>query len=485
VFTKKARQSQPVARSGRNHAWGARRSEGGAIAVMAAFIILVMIAMFGFALDLSRAYNRKMELQSVADAAALAAAGALNGTSDGIDKAALAAAAAASTFSYSYNKVSVDWSPAALSFGTAADGGSRGWVDEGSAKGSAGNVFFVRADTSKLDPSVGRVINLLMPILSSAFAETKVSGAAVAGRHSLNALPLAVCANSNTPASSLASGELVEYGFRRGVSYDLMNLNPGGRTPENFLVNPIAPAGTVGVPMMGRMEIVAAYICTGQMAIPALQGGGITVERGFPIGSLYPYLNSRFGTYVPPCQSSSAPTDPNTIHFDLANVPWMKDKPDGPSATPLLDPDPLLTVAEKPAGATDRAYGPLWSYAKAAKYASYTANNGVEPAAGYTTFASSDWATLYTPGLPAAQNYPGTTPYQNTGGAAAYKTLYNTRVLRIPLLQCPVTSGSQVAATVLGIGKFFMTVPAGSSKLYAEFAGMENSTAIRGNVRLY
>jgi hypothetical protein len=485
VFRKKARQSPRVARSRRNHGWRASRSEKGAIAVMAPFVIIVMIAMFGFALDLSRAYNRKMELQSVADAAALAAAAALNGTSDGIDKAVLAGAAAASTFSYSYNKVNIDWSPAALSFGTAPDGGSKGWVDDGSAKGSPGSVFFVRADTSKLDPSVGRVPNLLIPILSSAFAETKVSGAAVAGKHSLNALPLAVCANSNTPASSLASGELVEYGFRRGVSYDLMNLNPGGQTPENFLVNPIAPAGTVGASMMGRMEIVAAYICTGQMAIPALQGGSITVERGFPIGSLYPFLNSRFGTYAPPCQASSAPTDPNTTHFDLANVSWMTDKPDGLSATALADPDPLLTLAEKPAGATNKAYGPLWSYAKAAKYTSYTTNYGVEPASGYTTFAPSDWATLYTPGLPAAQNYPSTTPYQNTGGAVAYKTLYNTRVLRIPLLQCPVASGSQVAATFLGIGKFFMTVPAGSSKLYAEFAGMENSTAMRGSVRLY
>jgi len=484
VFRKKTRHSQGVAGCRRNHVRGSRRSQEGAIAVMAAFVILVMIAMFGFALDLSRAYNRKMELQSVADAAALAAASALDGTADGIDKAALAAATAAATFSYAYNKSSVDWSPAAISFGRAPDGGSLGWVDGASAKGSPGKVFFVRTDTSKLDPSVGRVTNLLIPILSSAFAETKVSGTAVAGRHSMNAMPLAVCANSNTPATSLA-GELVEYGFRRGVSYDLMKLNPGGRTPENFLVNPIAPAGTVGVSMLGRMDIVAAYVCTGQMAIPALQGGDITVERGFPIGSLYEYLNSRFGTYIAPCQSSSAPTDPNTTQFDLGNVAWMKDKPDGLSATSLPDPEPLLTVAEKPAGATNTAYGPLWSYAKAVKYTSYSTNKGVEPVAGYTPFATSDWATLYTPGSPAAQNYPATTPYQNTGGASAYKTLYNTRVLRIPLLQCPVTSGSQVPATVLGIGKFFMTVPATSSRLHAEFAGMESWDAVRGSVRLY
>jgi hypothetical protein len=43
----------------------------------------------------------------------------------------------------------------------------------------------------------------------------------------------------------------VEFGFR-GVSYNLMNLNPLGRSPENFLVNPVAPAGTVGTTMMDR-----------------------------------------------------------------------------------------------------------------------------------------------------------------------------------------------------------------------------------------
>jgi hypothetical protein len=453
---------------------------------MAAFVIVIMIAMFGLALDLSRAYNRKMELQGVADAAALAAASALNGTVDGIDKAVQAAATTASTFNFSYNHGVVDWSPGALTFGTAPEGGALGWVDGASAKASAGKIFFAKVDTSRLDQAHARVTNVLMPILSAALAETHVQAQAVAGRDSLNAMPLAICANSNTPASSLPSGELVEYGFRRGVSYDLMNLNPGGRSPENFLVNPIAAAGTVGTSMMGRMDIVAAYVCTGQMSIPALQGGEITVERGFPIASLSPFLNSRFGTYVLPCQPSSAPTDPNVTRFDLDSAGWMKDKPEGMAANSLLDPKPLLTVAEDPAGATSKSYGPLWSYAKAAKYSSYASFNGVEPSAGYSTYGTSDWASLYTPGSPAAlPNYPGTTPYQNTGGAGAYKTLYNTRVLRIPLLQCPVDAGAQVKASVRGIGKFFMTVPASSTQLYAEFAGMENWTAVRGNVRLY
>jgi Flp pilus assembly protein TadG len=458
-------------------------SEDGAIAIMTPFVLILMLAMLGMALDLSQSYNRKTELQNVADAIALAAATALDGTPAGIDRATKAAAQAGAGFNVSYNQLSISWSSAALTFGTDANGGSGGWVDGATAQLNASTLFFARVDTSGLDSAYGQVRHYFIPILSSALATTTVSASAVAGRDSLNVLPLAICANSNTKASSLASGELVEYGFRRGVSYDLMKLNPGGTAPENFLVNPIAPAGTAGTTMMDRMDVVAPFVCTGRMAIPTLASGDITVERGFPLGSLYVHLNSRFGTYVTPCQPSTAPADPSIRSFDLNNVPWMKYRPDGQSAKSLTSP--LLTVAEQPATATQTAYGPLWTYAKAVTYASYVANGGVEPAGGYSTFSTANWNTLYNPGMPAAQSYPGTTPYQASGGSAAYKPYRNTRVLNIPLLHCPVAAGAISTATVVGIAKFFMTVPASASALYAEFAGMNTESALGGNARLY
>jgi len=355
------------------------------------------------------------------------------------------------------------------------------------AKASATKIFFARVDTSALDPKHGKVQNYFMPVLSSALAETHVGAAAVAGRDLLNVLPLAICANSNTNASALPSGELVEYGFRRGVAYDLMNLNPGGRAPENFLVNPVAPPGTIGTTMKNRMDVVAPFICTGKMAIPTLRGGEVTVERDFPISSLYVHLNSRFGSYTRPCVASSAPADPNVKSFDLASVTWMKDKPEGLSAKSLPAPDPLLTVAENSGGATKTAYGPLWTYAKAAKYSSYLAKGGVEPPQGYDTFSATatDWALLYDPGKPEPQSYPGTTPYLATGGTTPYKPYRNTRVLHVPLLRCPVATDPKTTATVVAIARFFMTVPASASALYAEFAGIDSETALGGSVRLY
>jgi Flp pilus assembly protein TadG len=433
-------------------------SQDGTIAVMAAAVLIIMIAMFGFALDLSRTYNRKVELQNAADAVALAAANELDGTASSIDKAVQAAANRAPTFGISYNNGYLAWKPEALTFSTAPANAT--WVAADVAKANPQKVFFARVDTSMLDPGNGRIQNVLIPILSSALAETNVSAAAVAGRDSTNALPLAVCANDNAPVKTPAPlGELVEYGFRRGVVYDLMNL-PGSPPARSFLISPIAPAGTVGDSMMGRLDIVAAYVCTGKMAIPSLRGGAITAEVAFPIASLFQQLNSRFGPYVTPCQSSSMPVDPNGTSFKVSTAAWLKTK-----------------------GGADQ---PLWSYAKAAKYTSYVSNGGVEPATGYATFSTTDWSTganLY-PGW-STQNYPATTPYQNTSGGTAYKTLYNTRVLHVPLLQCPVPAGAKVAATVLGLGKFFMTEPATSSTLVAEFAGVEPWTASSGNARLY
>lgn len=456
---------------------------------MTALLLLVMVGMFGLALDLSRSYNRKVELQSVADAAALAAAAALDGSVDGIDRAVYEAEQAVSGYSYSYNNSEpVIWSSAALTFGAAPDGGAGSWQAAEQAKNNASKTFFARVDTSALDPRHGKIQNYLIRVLSPALSETHVSASSVAGRDTLNVLPLAICANSNDKVKEPApADELIEYGFRRGVGYNLMSLNPGGRTPENFLVSPVAPPGANGAAIKDRFDMVAPFVCTGKMAMPTLQGGEVTVERGFPIAVLYQQLNARFGTYVTPCQPTTAPADPNltSFVFNSSSVNWMKSTPEGQSARQLPDPEPLLTVADREVSTASNAYGPLWSYARAVKYSSYVDRKGIEPAAGYTAFAPENWAQLYPLGLPEAQGYPASTPYQATGGASWYKSSRNTRLLRVPLLRCPVPPDASAKATVLGIGKFFMTVPATSSAVYAEFAGMDTETALRGSPRLY
>ena len=59
----------------------------------------------------------------------------------------------------------------------------------------------------------------------------------------------------------------------------------------------------------------------------------------------------------------------------------------------------------------------------------------------------------------------------------------NRRVLRVPLLACPIAAGG--AANVLGIGKFLLTAPATETSVYAEFGGMVPEHTLGGNVELY
>ena len=147
------------------------------------------------------------------------------------------------------------------------------------------------------------------------------------------------------------------------------------------------------------------------------------------------------------------------------------------------DLPPLATGV--PATIAPSSYGPLWSFAKAVQYAD------PKPAGDYAAFPNSAWASLY-PGLPTAPAsnsfYPGSgTPY----GSAAFLTapvgnagVAQRRVLNIALLACPLPTGSDVLANVLAIGRFFMTAPATSSMLSAEFAGVADELTLGGPVEL-
>ena len=59
------------------------------------------------------------------------------------------------------------------------------------------------------------------------------------------------------------------------------------------------------------------------------------------------------------------------------------------------------------------------------------------------------------------------------------------RVLNVALLSCPVPAGALATATVLGIGKFLMTVPATATSVRAEFGGLVAEQSLGGAVELY
>ena len=475
----------------------AKRQQG-AFAVMTAALIVVILGLCGFALSLSMLYNRKVELQTVADTIALAAAAELDGTDLGVDRAVATAADTAARYtSYGYNASMVTWSNAALRFSSAPSG--RDWLEAAAARGQAQTMFYVEVDTSRLGEVHGRVSTVLLAVLPSATASAQTSGRAVAGRSLINVMPLAICAMSNTRGAQRGT-ELVEHGFRRGISYNLMRLNPNSASqPANFLVNPLAAPGTSGTSVIGQMHVIRPFICTGTLAMPQVTSGTITVERDFPLGDVFSQINSRFGSYSAPCTSAGAPADTNVKEYTYLKQPgntteitWLTDKPKGQSADPRTTDSKQLTLADLdqadiPPATTADLYGPLWIYARAAKYSGYSAGTA-EPAAGYPTFTPADWPTLYTPGKPQLKGtYPSPAPYKaiTQSPPAGVRSVADRRILNVPLLHCPVAAGTPAPAEVLAIARFYMTVSATDHDLFGEFAGLARPESIGGQVELY
>lgn len=475
----------------------------GAILIMYSVMILILLTMAGLALDLARAFNRKVELQALADAVALAAARELNGTADGVNKAINAAATAASTFHYQYNALPVPWSVAALSFAASATAPDNAWTAAAAAGAAPAGLLYARVDTGELDASVDAVATSFMRVGGA--ADTVQAGArAVAGRLTIPVTPLAICAQSNTPATkrvnnaaNAAYDELVEFGFRRGVSYDLMNLNPNGVTPENFLIDPLSPPGTPGAPANFSTDVVGPFVCAGSMLMPGVTGGTLNVQRNFPLASLYPHLNSRFDVAGNPCTPEAAPPDSNIKSYVYSAIGWMSPATTTQTAASWTSGGTRLWTRADPlpgdATNTNKLYGPLWVSAKAVPYSAYVASP-VEPANGYATFSTAAWSTLYAPSAPAASGYPSlpatSTPYTATGSSYALAPtnappgLSRRRVLNVALLECPVAAGATAVATVRGVGRFFMTVPATSTSISAEFAGAASQSALAGVVEL-
>lgn len=475
-----------------------RRRQGGAFAIMFAFLLMFIIGICALATDVGAMYNRKVDLNAMADAVALAAARDLNGTAAGILAAKKTAKDTAERMTYQNGSAFV-WDDAALSFGSSPSR-SGTWTPASGPVAAPEALFYVKVDTAMLDSAAGAVHPLLMPILSARFATLQVNHSAVAGRTTVNVTPIAVCAMSSAPTAErvtgLAANELVQYGFRRGVSYDLMQLNPDGTTPARYLVNPVIAPDVASTSF--DTSVVDQFICTGTMWVPRLTGGKIRVSplpTASPLASLSQQLNSRFDDYTGGlCNANGAPPDYNikqyTYDVDKA-VPWMDPTKGLAAAATTTTRNKLETIADlpaPPAGTQPGDYGPLWAYAKAAKYAA------TEPASGYAKFDTANIKDLYKSG-PTAPGYPtdSPTPYlalkgSNYAAPAAGHTEIatdNRRVLNIPLLSCPVDAGTNVEANVLGVGRFFMTVKAKDDKLIGEFAGVVPPESLTGLVELY
>lgn len=457
-----------------------KRKQKGSVAVVFGLSLVTLFAMGGVVLDLGHLYIAKSELQNAADAAALAGARRLNETAAGITAARDDAIAISAQNNFNFS-TAVAISETNTEFGAAPDGP---WVSYATAVTSPAGKTFVKVDTG-----LRSMNTYLMHVVSPTFNTVSTLGVAVAGRFVNNVTPIGVCAIidpatslSRPKGENLSTGELAQYGFRRGISYNIFALGPLGASSDPYLLNPIDKYPNPCDPSNSSATNTAPLICNGSSAILTTTPATAYGNAGLSGGPIQAALNSRFNSFSPPsvCIPAQAPPDTNVKQYSFGStsiVDWMNPEP-----TVQTMKDPGMPIAPATIASADK-YGVLWSYSRAVR-AVGTSPNATPGAA----FATTDWATLYPPAPATDADFPATeSPYLDSANANHFVApvgnagVTNRRVLNLAIADCPnvVNSGTCSGAKnipILGIGRFFMQVPANLSgspkKLEVEFAGL-------------
>jgi hypothetical protein len=472
-------------------------AEGGSAAVAFAIALPVMIGFIGLALDLSYIYVRKSELQKIADNVAITAARELNGTKAGVTAAKNKAYLVGKDSNYNFASP-IYWDGSALSFAASADASDSEWKSVSSigTDADAAGLSFAKVDTRSLTGvfggNPGLVETVFIRVLPGAATVVNMHARAVAGPTSVQVMPLAVCALDANPSgtrSNPGSLEKLEFGFRRGVSYNLLDLSPNSSVPQNYLVNPVDPGSGTNHTSHFAEEFVKPFFCTGTLALPKVVAGSTVHVQALGPLNIHEWLNSRFNDYPGSagCNVLTAPPDTNIREFTGGYANWYMEnmlKPDGSaasypaSAASTVRKNPVARVSFADLTATDTtddtpstgSFGPLWTYSKAQKtdgapydlpdWANLYAYKGYSPVLDKTKYGNS--------------NVPYLSPNHTSAAPSSTNPVQHRRVLNIPLLDCAAGSPS-APASVLGIGRFFMTARATSSPqriVPGEFAGL-------------
>ena len=475
------------------------RHRRGSVAVIYAMVLIPIIGFAGLALDLSFAYTRRTEMQSVADAAAMAAARALDGTLAGIESAKTEARVIAQRQKYSFGRAVV-WDDAALRFSDSPDKPDEDWLPASSVNAAnAANLYYAKVDTLELGDAYAEVDVVFTRVLGGARETMRMAARAIAGRTSIQVVPLAVCAITNTRVSTrdvdqggTVLKELLHYGFRRGVSYNLLNMNPHGASAVSYLVNPLDFPDQPEHLNHRSLAVVRPFVCSGSIAASNVRTGSkLYVADPFP-AALTAELNARFSNYSgSSCNQVPAPPDRNIKEFDAWYFGWWMNSAGAinGSAEPHVVGGGKLTIADQSAavvGITKAHYGPLWAYSKAVQHDSGAADGVGAP------FLKADWRYLYPVGSGAdlSSTYNDTLASPYNANAAPHRaiapvaSLAQRRVLNIPLLECPVPGSS---ARVLAVGRFFMGSQADAAipAVHGEFGGLVRDDELAATVGLY
>jgi Flp pilus assembly protein TadG len=449
----------------------------GAIALLFGLTLIVLLAAGGLVLDLGHLYVLKSELQNGADAAALAGAKEINMTAGGINNAVTKAVnfAAKNKFNFATD---LTITSADIGFSSTPNGP---WVSQGDAAASPNGKSFIRVDTGN------KTVNTYL-MGAAGIPTMATSGVAVAGRFVVDVTPLGLCALdplNRLGARLVGAGpdmELLEHGFRRGMTYDMLQMKNIAGSSDPMLINPVDSPPTACGASNSSASFTAPFLCQGNSAI-ANNASFVYANTGVSAGPVQSALNSRFNDFGggSACIAASAPPDRNIRSYavsDLVNGPGSYMSPMQTQQAQTLN---VTTGRPLDPPASNATVGALWTYSRPL-HASGTPGDYTAGAA----FGTSDWASLYKAGLSATGQYPAgatASPYAQTSGAYFLAPVgnagsINRRLMNLPLLDCtvPAGSGSCKKVPLLGVGRFFLQRPAalsGSTKgVWVEFAGL-------------
>jgi Flp pilus assembly protein TadG len=430
------------------------------VAIIVAIVITLLILIVGLVVDLGFLYTRKTALQNAADAAALAGAKKLDGTTAGIQAAADAAIAMAALNSVNFGKDDIVIGYESIGFGSTPDDciplSNPACADLTEAKANPGNKFFITVDTSTTLQGLHPTWFMRL----AGFEETNTYGRAVAGPFVVDITPIAACALDGSDVPPLpASCKTDNCGYELGKSYKIGDINPIG--PGTFYwIDPVTTIpGECGG--SGSTSETLPFVCRGEVAANVAISEQVLTNTGVSTPQLEA-LDSRFDSYgsQAKCDPATAPPDENIKEYLYTNYPdltvsWMNPAPTKQASTvtsktgipPVIDTD---------------YNGVFWTFVRPPADIPVTTDFATGRTAILGNYAEAD-KTPYTSSQTKFREEP---THDGEPGR---------RVLNMLIVRCPSEGGNCRETPVFAIGRFLMqrkaNVP-GDKDIYVEFGGI-------------
>lgn len=260
-----------------------RKGERGTVLATAALSMLSLLLAAGLGVDISRFYLAKTELQNAADAAALAAASALNASSGGINEATDRAVEVMNK--YDFNKTSIGIQRSNVEFAVNLDGP---YMSEASAApaGVAKKIRFVRVTT----PSSPITVTFAAMVLGSKrdMSATATAGMSVPLNLFTGYIPLSVI---DDDIAVITPGNL----------YTIRSAPGNNVSPGNYQILAIDGSGASD----DRIGLASG--------VKNLAGPGsiVSTKPGVSAGAVRQGINTRFDDYAGGLDPANYPPDTN------------------------------------------------------------------------------------------------------------------------------------------------------------------------------